>query len=581
MDSGSKTNLDIDNYSIAQVFICEPEECYSHITKFNQFTILTQNIRSIYKNIDVFQVLLHSLKFDCDMLVMTECHLSKHKPIPTLNKNYNTYSTVNMLNQCDGVVLYVKKGLKYKVIEPSIQNASCLVALFTDIAIIGIYRSPSIRNTDDFVTSLQTLLDDYKCYKNIIITGDINIDIKPDSTDTNSSNYLTSLAYHGLLPAHRLPTRGKNCIDHMMLKTTHSAKTFILENAPTDHSTVLLNENLNTSRRNASKIKTSVNYIKALSEIKDNLTDILSICDPNIVAETLISKISTALKNNETITKIPCRKRCKQPWITFGVLRCLRNRDKLHLKVKNDPDNQILKITYKRYRNYCQKFVRNLKNKYEKSKLENVNSNPKVLWRNIKSICYLNKDNNSNIRDLLTLKNSPLASANHINSHFANIGNNLVEKLNSSPPYEIIDEPHKVHRNPLNSFVLLNTDCSEINRIIDSLSKESAPGWDNISSTFLKMAKHTLTPVLCYIYNICFESGRFPKVFKRAIVTPIHKGGRKDDVDNYRPISVLTVMSKIMEKLINNRLKKYLTDYNLLSKNQFVLETVFRPKTPF
>ncbi|CAG9115881.1 unnamed protein product [Plutella xylostella] len=54
-----------------------------------------------------------------------------------------------------------------------------------------------------------------------------------------------------------------------------------------------------------------------------------------------------------------------------------------------------------------------------------------------------------------------------------------------------------------------------------------------------------------------------------AVITPIHKGGSSDDVNNYRPISVLPVMSKILEKLINNRLKKFLTDNNLISKNQY------------
>lgn len=569
MDSWSQTNTDIDNYQIAQALNCKPEECYLHIKSLNHLTILTQNIRSIYKNIDAFQVILHSLKFDCDVLIMTECHLSSNKTVPSLNNNYNTFFSVRTLNQCDGVILYIKKDIKCTITEPCIQNASCLVAVLSDIVIISIYRSPSIRNTDDFIASLLTLLEKFKSYHNIVIVGDINIDIKINSTDTNSPHYLTSLAYYGLLPAHRLPTRGKNCIDHMMLKTSLAAKSIVLENAPTDHSSVILNLKLNPIRHTVSKIKISVNYIKALDEIKNNLNDILIMSDANQSADNLVNRISTALKNNQTTTKVPSRKRCIQPWITFGVLRCLRNRDKLHLKVKKNPDNEILKITYTRYRNYCQTLVRKLKNNYERSNLENAKNNPKTLWKNIKSICYMNKDKSTNINSLLTLKPTPLASANHINTYFSNLGRKLVDNLISTSPNPTAVHPHTIHPIPLTSFALLNTDPDEIISIINSLSNDSAPGWDNISTTFVKMAKHILVPILCHVYNNCLESGHFPKAFKKAIVTPVHKGGGIDDVENYRPISVLTVFSKILEKIINNRLKKYLTDNCLLSNNQF------------
>ncbi|XP_072936542.1 uncharacterized protein, partial [Epargyreus clarus] len=310
----------------------------------NHLTILTQNIRSIYKNIDAFIVTLKSLKFDCDVLVMTECHLSYNKSVPPLSNNYNTHYTKNNINQCDGVTCYIKKNLVYTVSEPPIKNASCLLVTLKDTVIIGIYRTPSIRNTDEFISSLQSLLYKYKKFKNIILTGDINIDIKFNTNDSNCDNYLTTLAYHGLLPAHRLPTRDKMCYDHIMLKSTFSAKSVVLSNAPTDHSTVILNLMLNYARISMHKTKISHNYPAILQEIKSNLTEILNITDPSIAAETLVTRITSAINNNKTIIVIPNRKRCIQPWITPGVLRCIRNRDKLHIKVKKNPHDKNFKI---------------------------------------------------------------------------------------------------------------------------------------------------------------------------------------------------------------------------------------------
>lgn len=569
MDNLPHIQNDIDNTSVAQAILCKPEECYSYISTNKHLIILTQNIRSIYKNFDAFQVTLHSTNIDCDVLVLTECHLSKLKSIPNLNNDYNTYFTENTLNQCDGVVIYVKKDLTHKIVEPYIKNASCLIVILSDTLIIGIYRTPSISNTDEFTSSLQSLLLKYNSYRNIIITGDINIDIKVNTKDSNCSNYLTSLAYHGILPAHRLPTRDKMCYDHMMLKTSYPAKSLVLTNAPTDHSTVILNVMQEPVRRNTLKTKISYNFDVAISDIKIDLDNILTLTDPTEAADVLINKITTAINNNKTIKCVPSRKRHIQPWITPGVLRCLGNRDKLHLKLKKNPFNEILKITYTRYRNYCSKLVRKLKTIYERKKLDSATKNPKLLWKSIKSICNLNKNRNDNAHNLLSLKSSPLESANCANNYFSNVGKRLAEKLLLSP---ITNHPYtRLNRNPspLYSFVLLETDPAEVNSIITSLSNNSAPGWDNISTAFIKMAKSVLLPVLCHVYNLCLNTGCFPSVFKKAIVTPIYKSGDKNNIENYRPISVLPVIAKILEKLINNRLKKFLTENSLLSNNQF------------
>ncbi|XP_072933722.1 uncharacterized protein [Epargyreus clarus] len=499
---------------ISQAIICSPEECYSHISTENHLTILTQNIRSIYKNLDSFQVMIQSLKIDCDVLVMTECHISKFKSIPNLNNNYYTYFTHITLNQCDGVVFYVKKNLNHKIFEPNIKNASCLVLTLRDTVIIGVYRTPSIRNSDEFTSSLQSLLQNYNSYQNIIITGDVNIDIKIDNNDSNSPNYLTTLAYYGILPAHRLPTRDKMCYDHMMIKSTHSAKSLVLTNALTDHNTVILNLLFEPERRNILKTKITVNFDATLNEIQTDLTDILSLTDPSDAAKVLVDKISTAMSKNQIIKIIPSRKRHIKPWITPGVLRCLRNRDKLHLKFKKNPFNEILKVTYTRYRNFCSKLVRKLKLTYDRNNLtDSANKNPKLLWKTIKSICNLNNNNNDHAHNLVSLKHTPIESANCANNYFSKLGQRLVENLSKSTiAYSSTVIDNNNNYSLPNSFVLLETDPAEINTVIANLSNASAPGWDNIPTAFIKMAKTYLTPVLCHIYNLCFEKGCFPSV---------------------------------------------------------------------
>ncbi|VVD02821.1 unnamed protein product, partial [Leptidea sinapis] len=96
---------------------------------------------------------------------------------------YNTYYTENNSNQNDGIVVYVKQGLNYVVKEHILSDATCiLIEVNTDTVVIGLYRSPSFKNTSNFVNSLDNLLDTYKTHKTIAILGDINIDVSKDKT---------------------------------------------------------------------------------------------------------------------------------------------------------------------------------------------------------------------------------------------------------------------------------------------------------------------------------------------------------------------------------------------------------------
>lgn len=121
----------------------------------------------------------------------------------------------------------------------------------------------------------------------------------------------------------------------------------------------------------------------------------------------------------------------------------------------------------------------------------------------------------------------------------------------------------------VSSFVLLDTDPTEVDRILTGLDSNSAPGWDGISTKFLKMSRAFIVPLICSLANLCFHKGIFPKALKRSIVTPVFKGEDKTDVNNYRPVSLLTSISKIVEKLLNNRLMGYLNKFNILSSSQY------------
>lgn len=71
-------------------------------------------------------------------------------------------------------------------------------------------------------------------------------------------------------------------------------------------------------------------------------------------------------------------------------------------------------------------------------------------------------------------------------------------------------------------------------------------------------------PIVCHLVNLCFSNGIFPSLFKNTLVTPVYTSGTRNDINNYRPVSVLSPVSKIIDKLINTRLLNYLEKNNLL-----------------
>ena len=95
---------------------------------------------------------------------------------------------------------------------------------------------------------------------------------------------------------------------------------------------------------------------------------------------------------------------------------------------------------------------------------------------------------------------------------------------------------------------------NEVEKIIDNLEKKASSGDDLINNIIVKTSKNETVEILTYLINRSFNEGIFPVSLKKAKVIPLHKDGSKTDVNNYRPISLLTVWSKIFERVMYNRI---------------------------
>ena len=104
--------------------------------------------------------------------------------------------------------------------------------------------------------------------------------------------------------------------------------------------------------------------------------------------------------------------------------------------------------------------------------------------------------------------------------------------------------------------------------IIGSLDASKVTGLDGITAKILKSSTEIICPSLLKIINISISTGIFPECLKQAKVIPVHKSGPYNDPANYRPISILPILSKIIEKHVTKHLFAYLNKYGLLHKSQ-------------
>lgn len=196
------------------------------------------------------------------------------------------------------------------------------------------------------------------------------------------------------------------------------------------------------------------------------------------------------------------------------------------------------------------------------------------LYFRIKELCNLSRSRDTP-KELLNIKNTVTESLDEVNGFFTSVGTNLakviLQKLGTNE--SILAQKAKLTDAPLNSMALYLSDPDEVINIISSLKTHSAPGIDKITTFMLKTFRYSLAEPLSYLINLSFECGVFPKIFKCAVVCPVYKSGDKSLTTNYRPISLISTISKVMEKIMNKRIINFLESNKLLSENQYGFRT--------
>ena len=243
--------------------------------------------------------------------------------------------------------------------------------------------------------------------------------------------------------------------------------------------------------------------------------------------------------------------------------------------------NISLQRSYRKLRNEIQRDIDDAKSNHIKEKLEENMNKPKTLWQNLKSLGYSGKNkakNNIVLRIADKLCFDTLDICNYINNFFTTIASKLVHNLPTSTNKFGVDgnlfknfyREKGIQPGAL-KLTKVNTDF--VSQELSSLNSQKATGLDGIAPKFLKDSASIISPVVTHIINLSIATGKVPDELKLAKVTPLYKKNDKLDVGNYRPVSVLSVLSKVLEKAVYTQLHKHLNENGLIYQYQ----SGFRP----
>ena len=582
-------------------------ELNTTFTNKNAISLIHANLRSLRKNLSIFEQMLNRLDRKPDVICITETKLREtimsdsdknevNLPVNELDAiklpGYEFYHTISTTN-AGGAGLYVSNMCEHKIrndldikidgeCEAKFVEIITANASIKNVIVGSIYRHPH-DNHQEFLSDISEKIECIQKKCHVAILGDININTKENS-DKNTQDYKNTLLSLGLRNTINLPTRitesTDTILDHILTNVNaESIVSGVVTQDVSDHLPICAVLKLSAKRPHSSckyvrkfTTRKKDDYINTVHRfIRDDNIFTNSDASPYDKLNSLTSYIQRGSDKVFPVTKLSNKqsKIFRKPWMSSGILKSMERRDELFEKWLKTKD-PLTRNAYNKSRNRVNRIIKAAQKKYDASLIEKSQSDVKKFWKNVNALTKRKQKAGSSlptsikINDTETI-NDAQSIANHMNNHFVQKGAILASKLPRSNR-NILQSMGP--RNP-HEIVFENASTSEVVDTGNALNAKMSTGSDNIPSILIKWLLQIIAPILADIFNAFVNLGTYPDILKTAKVTPLHKKGDKDIVDNFRSISILSQINKIFEKLIHARLMTFLNEHNLLSNSQF------------
>ncbi|MCG8113419.1 MAG: reverse transcriptase domain-containing protein [Candidatus Thiodiazotropha taylori] len=534
------------------------------------------NIQGLCGKIDQVRLMLTSENNLVHIFGISESKLKDMHPENVFFiDGYQTPIRKDRIEGGGGIIVYIKENIIYK--RRNDLESNDLESVWIEVCptngksflVCYIYRHPSstVMWNEHFENCLDLVLAEEKEF---FMLGDFNRDLL---NNTIKRNWLDFIAPFGLSQmvdqATRITSRSATLIDHIYCNIEENCSNICVPKLGlSDHFPVFVTRKINlhvpkshhyTISYRCFKTFNEENFIKDLRNVPWDTIKIFD--DPNDVLDAWNDLFIDVVDQHIPIKKHRVKHKTQPQWLTPEIIDSIKTRDRF--KAIGDEDQ------FKIWRNKVTSLIRKSKKSRYEALLEE-NTNPNCIWKLFKEVgaskkCKTKSNVQIKINDVLSENSEEVSNA--FNNFFVQVADSIKEPILPSKHEKL--QAFCRSKNPNN--VNFNIPCLELNKVektLKSLDITKATGTDNIGPRLLKIAASEIAESITFICNCSIQNSLFPDRWKDAKVSPLHKNGPCDDVNNYRPISVLPVLSKILEKHVHLSLMSYLNEHDFLHPTQ-------------
>ena len=543
-----------------------------------------------------------------DILAIQEVDLKHYSDKhPFVIPGYTTYSNiVKSSEDKTRLLLIVKEGLKFSIRNDLMDDKFCSVWIEIQakrkLLLSAFYREWDDGSHDKSVThqrdNLKVFLDQIRQASRvkgntIAIMGDMNIDLNKgvcedyplktlyhDLEGCLAENGLVNVDLGNTFTAFRTRvdgTRISSAIDHLYISDYNCLREWeVLNIGVSDHSPIKAVLQLKDFRERSGHImKRSFKYFDKNAFNCDlasqSWEDLGRTEDVDVMARLFTNYFLRVLNKHAPYKQVKRNKKWKKITLSRECQELIRRRDMVAKKIKNSATIKLEDGNeFRRLRNKVTSLTRKEKKQKIASEIDRDPSG-KNIWRIVNNqISNSNKSCNIKIVENGEEVRSNEGTAEIFNQYFHDKILGLRERINDDfkkDPLQKMEQ--KMEGKNGISFHLRTVREEQVLKILSNLKAKRSTGFDDISANMLKKSAEIICLPLTRIINTSITSGIFPESWKLAIVKPLFKKGKKSDKVNYRPISLLSAPSMVLERVVRFQIVNYMERNNLFGSNQF------------
>jgi len=543
------------------------------------FHIVNLNIRSYNSNSDELFIFLNQLPVKPDVIILTETWFTSDS-IEDLS-GYNAFHTFREDRGGGGVSVFVKSKYScsdlpnWTYVGPNMEICSAVIIMKNvRVVIHAIYRPPD-RNVLLFNEEISAIFDGSSQNDYVFVAGDFNIDIS--NPNGPAVDFISLSHASSFVPLITTPTRvtqdSASCIDHIWFNQIIDVESGVLELDITDHYPVF------ASTRILSDV--SSHFIKKFRDHSATTLRLLQLemaivfdsyeapfnaenVDLDFLTESFLEDMYSTYNRCCPIRgKRVSYNRSIKPWINDELMICIRRKHNLFRQYKQ---GIIGYEYYNLFKNHVTAEIRRTKRRYFAAKFESQLNNAAETWKCINGLIRskLKKSPPVQLMNNGALVTEPGDVANRFNAYFSGVALELDNRIPHTGTSPLLYMGDRID----NSLFIAPVTHLDVADIIRQL-KSKYFGLYAVPTFIYKCCVDLISPIIAELFNISVQLGRFPTALKLARVLPIYKSGDKNLPSNYRPISIMSDLSKIFEKLMFLQLSRFMRSNSLLSSCQF------------